>query len=311
METRIKLNNFITSLAQKNIISITRLDWTIKNNLDLYDYLIELHIGEFKTTGRGTSENESEAVIIAFSEAVERLIIKEHGIANSNGCAVHTDKNKSATNSKNELIERDCFLCYFYLGSDLKKVIVRDRNNLTLFFEKLGITYRNYLLYSADIHICLNVIYSKSGLIIGLGTSDDRNWSIYKSMVESIRQYIHLVHYNNNQSISLKEFKLIQKYTFNDHGNLLFDSEYRSTILSAFKTKNILKYHYPVDDFTSTQYNSLVFPDLPLIFTQTFNNNLQTLFLGDAHNNLNLNRLNQFKMPPTNNLINYMPHPLR
>jgi hypothetical protein len=311
VEARIKLNNYIKSLAEKKIISVTQLDWTKQYDLELYDYLIELQIGEFKTTGRGTSKNETEAIQIAFSEAVERLIIKEHGIANSSGCAVHLDREQSIINSRNELIERDCFLCYFYLGSNLKNHLVKEKNGLTLFFEKLGITYRNYLLYSSDIYISLNVIFDKSGLIFGLGVNNNKSQSIYKAMIESIRQYIHIIHFGNKQTMSVEEFRLKEDHSFNDHGNLLFDHKYLSKIFTKFREKIVLKYHYPQDGFISTQYGSTALPDLPLIFTRTNNKNLQSLYLGAPHNNINMKRLSEFNIPQKDSLNNNLPHPLR
>ncbi len=311
MEARIKLNNYIKSLAEKQIISIKELDWTKQYDLEIYDYLIELQIGKYKTTGRGTSKNETEAIQIAFSESVERLIIKEHAIANSSGCAVHIDQEQSIVNSKNELLERDCFLCFFYLGSDFKNHLTKEKNDLTLFFEKLGITYRNYLLYSSDIHISLNVIFDKSGLIFGLGTNKNKSQSIHKAMIESIRQYIHIIRFGNKQTISLDEFRLKENHSFNDHGNLLFDHEYLSKITSKFREKNTLNYHYSQDGFISTQYRSTSLPDLPLIFTRTNNENLQALYLGPPHNKINVKRLSEFNRHQKDSQINNLPHPLR
>lgn len=272
--------------------------------------MIELKVNGFKTTGRGTSGNESEAIYIAFSEAVERLIIKESKFPNSSGCAVHTDELNSIASSKNELIERDCFLCYFYLGSNLRKIEYKEKNNLTQFFKKLRITYRNYILYSDDIQICLNVIFHDSGLILGLGTNSNKEYAVHKAMIESIRQYIHIIHYKNAQSISLEEFKLKKNYTFNDHGNLLFNKAYLSNMLKSFKTKKRLEYFYPNKGFVSSQFKSAELSKVPLVFTRTTNKNLQSLFLGDVKNNINTKRIYDLQEEPKTILFN-LPHPLR
>ena len=129
-------------------------------------------------------------------------------------------------------------------------------------------------------------------------------------MVESVRQYIHIIHFDNKQSISLDEFKLKQNLTFNDHGNLLFNNEYLSKILAIYKSNNNINYFYPQMGFQSTEYLSLALPDLPLVFTKTSNENMQSLFLGQPLNRLNLKRLSEFKMS-NNFIINNLPHPLR
>ncbi len=310
METRNKLNTYIESLAEKNVISIKQLDWTAQYDLELYDYLIELQIGQFKTTGRGTDKDETTAIQIAFSEAVERLVIKEHNISNSSGCAVHLDQAQSSINSRNELIERDCFLCHFYLRSDFRKTRINEKNSLTTLFKKIGITYRNYLLCDSDIHICLNVIFSKSGIILGMGTNNNLEQAIFKAMIESVRQYIHIIHFSNKQTISLDELRQKQNLTFNDHGNLLFDIEYLAKVSDLLRTNECINYCYPQIGFKSTQYQSVILPDLPLVFTKTSNEYLQSLFLGQPHNNLNVKRLNEFKISQDNFLSN-LPHPLR
>ncbi|MBC7428170.1 MAG: hypothetical protein H7336_06135 [Bacteriovorax sp.] len=285
----------------------------------IFDIGIFIEVEGKVSHGRGTDDFEEVAYAKALSEALERASINYFNIKNTNGLAVHFDIDSAKKNGREELLERDAFLCHFLLG---KGFIERNPFNNKFNFEHLSnqnisIKFFEMCRYQDGVGI-LCIANGESfkrpfGNIFGSAFGDNEEIVFKKAYIEVLRLVMHIKD-KEIVSINLAKFKELEKYNFSDHGKLSLDLEYSKKI-NSFINENVLDMTKEVqsEDF---QYEildlSLIpLPNLPLHIVWTRNFKLQNLFTGKSEETkINMKRLSQvsncvieFKN------INSFPHP--
>jgi hypothetical protein len=284
MENQEKLTRHIERLAVSGQIIISRLDWTQEFDIDLHDYLVTYADPITKETfeGRGTDSDADKALIKAYAESVERYIMSQQDeLISTNGCAVHTDIAQAMLNARKELIERDLFsLCFLYniKRTQLKTVI--GNSSIQNLIDSRKDKIIQYQVFS-DFCMTATMILTRSGFLMGLGCDIDPKKSAEHSLIESTRQYVHTVVYNNKTEISLDEFKHKNELTYCDHGNLAFNKEYirRTRTFFARKPSSVPDLKYTVD-FNYVEYKHPLLTDSGLHFIRCQSPSLIELPIG-------------------------------
>ncbi|AGH95123.1 YcaO-like family protein [Pseudobdellovibrio exovorus] len=310
MELQKKLNTSIYNLTKRNVLKVSKIIWPQDFHNLIYDYHVDLSIDSFKTTGRGTATNADKALQIAFAEAYERLIILENNIPSSNGCAVFTDILTAQEKALCELQERDFFLLNYH-GGFLKSFRCFDLEEpFDRFHRKENISCRIFQNDLANKVFSLCFLQLESMCFIGMGLHISKYQAALTSHIEAFRQLLYFKNRRISTPTTIDQFSQIKKYSYNEHGNLLFDPKF-SDFFKNFIFQFSGKWVY--EDTSSTtsfvEYKSHVLKDIPLVFVRASNPNMLDLYRGFPDIDKIYKRL---KISSSLlNSINTFPHPIR
>lgn len=254
--------------------------------------------------GRGTSKDVHLAMKKSCCEAVERFFLHKNIVATSNGFAVHISSEQALESARNELIERDLFLCHFLTQTPFEKITIEDpwivdiqsylkAKDIELSFYSMGsINFVEGLLCS------ISGFQAKEpfGCILG-SAAGERNKIVMASFLEAFRNYSHL---NLKTAISLEQFleKSTTRIDFIDHGNLSLNLEYAKNLIEPLLFVNGFSVEETFDLDLDIHYFDKAdtpFNDAPLVVCRAISKNLQDMYTGEANaSKLNERRLRQF-----------------
>ena len=304
------------SLDNKKLLNLEVVYYTgLKDFLpEVEDIGINIKINNSTFHGRGTDLIEEIAYLKALSECIERATTYYSGIPNTNGVATHFDLSSAKANARDELIERDAFLCNFLLGSKLRKIQTRTINRIS---TKEIITLDYYEMSKCFLGIGVLAIMNSSHdfLSYGLAFSNYLEKSVEKSTFELLRDFVHFENNQNIQSITIEEFNISQHSNLNSHGNVSKSKKYLELFLNSIANNNLrtstLNYEEVDFSYKIISHHDL-FPNCPLHVVQAINPKLQTLFCGPTTpDKVNFSRLSEIAGRVVNeNDLNLLPHPI-
>lgn len=307
MESEDRLDEYIERLLSTGLATATLNKVSSDDEGVYYNYNVLLRpSSNIQVSGHGSSNDESQAIRIAFSEAYERLIVFENQFSTSNGCAVHTNLDTAIENAKNELIERDCFLTLFYLAHDYSKSEILNLKN---FVGQVYPGAKYYCLHSAE-NICIVMALecSLDKFLIGLGVGKSLSGALTKATQELMRQIIFYKYHPQKSNNYYQNFLNCSQHSPADHGLLAFDETYRSCLKKHFSKSYFVNYEIPPEPYFIINFSSRTLVDAPLHFVRAVNENAQQLFFGLPEGKISLSRMRGFKEDFSNSTI---PHPLK
>lgn len=244
--------------------------------------------------GLGNSHSSKAGHIIAAAEVLERVGMIHLGLRNSNGCAVHTTLDKARAGAKNELLERDAFLCHFHSQTPVSELPPECHGRLEeikFYTKAYGWDFDAGILQMADGSPCVLVgvnglsLPRPQGLFLGLGTGADYLSSLEKALPECLRFFdTQIRELNSIKSITLEEFKSLSKKGVSEHTRLGLDPEYGSkvwNILFANKSKTPKSQNYTYDIAYQDLELKEILVECPLIFTHASSKQLNNLSFGE------------------------------
>lgn len=286
---------------------------------DLFDVGIFIKIYNKTYYGRGSDENEEVAYCKALSEAIERSILAIYNLKNSNGLAVHPDLNIAIKNAQNELVERDAFLCHYFLNQGFDEVKINNPK-INLAISHLNFKVKFYELCRSKNSVGILCSFNGKdfikpfGNIMGTACGEDLDEVAEKALVEALRTFTFFNISAAPFSISEQEFFNTEDIDFSHHGKLSLDliySEKFELFLNNFKTS--IDCSYSKEIFKDIVLDPLLFPfpNVPLFFVKSSSDYLQNIFTGPTTaEEINWVRLNQLGRGIVNiSNINLTPHP--
>ena len=284
---------------------VEKLNWIQEFSPDLTDVAVEIVINDIKWTGWGIGQTQELACVKALAEALERAMMQENKIENSNGMAAHLSYELAQKNAIQELIERDLFLCHFYTHSPLN----RAPDNLV---TKVGLSsYREWLnahqidlslywLTDSGVVCCVDGrrAHSPFGYIIGAALKDDLYTSVKSAIFETARASFNFIKNKKmTSSLTIEEFAKLPSKNFADHGRLALDISYANTISWLFDSNTkILNNRKLLKIRTETLLSSNpILRSCPLHFVRASSIEMQSLFIGEPkEEKMNFQALRQF-----------------
>ncbi|MBC7420081.1 MAG: YcaO-like family protein [Bdellovibrio sp.] len=235
----LKINNSL-NFFENNYIKSLNNKW--------FDFSAEILLNGQKYEGRGIDDSSEIAITKAIYEAIERTLLEENDIDNSNGVAISNSIEFSKESAKNELIERHLFLRHWInlIGYNYLS------NEDTKFFEKIFYTYfpstinvnffETESIQSQKCVLCIATGEKHSqqfGAVIGLSAKPNQTYAIKHSFFEMLSTTSHDFNLNTfSENITLDQFKNIKDITFNDHGKLAKNFPYYKNFSFLFNKNN-------------------------------------------------------------------------
>lgn len=257
-------------------------------------------IGGRSHFGLSVHNDQMAAQVISAVEAYERAFMHSRGIVNSSGCAVHTDRNTCITNAQNELMERDAYLRFHFLGNTFNKLTPPSDSLMSTCqkeLQKLGIKL-HFGSIGENIHgnACIAIADGRNktknpfGLMIGLGFESTLQASLEKSFYEIIR-FIDGSYSDNFpiEPMSFEQFYKLDKPGVHEHIGLGMDMEYADFLLLNYMKTNEPKQgipHSPKLKDITVKANIEGLSNCPLYFSQAISDDLIGIEFGNdpAHN---------------------------
>lgn len=311
--------NKILSLHKDLNLNIVQFDWPARYGFPLYDIEAQIEYLGIKCEGRGTAKTEEGALSKALCEAIERYIVNAKKLGSSNGTACHISIENAQKCAENELLERDAFLCHFYLNVpameygpfDAKGLInqaktVLNEMNINLSFALMaGANNSTIALCKAN-----GENYKlKFGDIFGLAFGDDSS-SFEHALFEVLRDVFAIADSGIN-TISLGEFEKINLHNPNDHLKLSLDFDYSSMVSFPTNSKTLNRPTLNTVELHSTEIQDELLKKLGLYFIQTKSDHVQNIFWGNFNTDkINYKRLESYReLGLTGAGIRKYPHP--
>jgi len=314
---------WIVNNATKLKMKVEHLDWIGPFFPEIEDVHVIININDKIYKGRGHSNTQDNALKKAISEAVERIVGLEFA-ESTNGIASHFRLDLAKENARNELIERDLFLCHFMTNTPF--IFSRDLTNLIpegvrSYISDEGDSISIYSMRHNSIGkglVCLISGKDIWGGIVGLsfGTECDQQL-VVKATLEAFRLYWHRRSRKSLHSgLPIHKFLEQTSWTFVDHGNLCLNLEYFKSIQHLFSAEKKIEtaalVYYDLTEFSfeilSDKYSDLY--DCPLYVVRCTSPYAQKLLAGPFNSeNFSIEGLRRF----TNNNeyhVNKLPHPV-
>lgn len=274
-------------------------------HLDGYsDYEVTLNYLDHVATGRKASRSAIQALEIALSEAIERAVFHEGLFYTTNGMAAYPNVDGARLHAKQELIERDLFLCHYltmtpFYPYPFQHPLVGD-------LWKLGIEMSFHRTASWNNCSCVVAIASGEkfkrpfSYIIGSGASANLSDAASKAILEAALNVIHVIEDKTSTAISLGDFLSIEMPGVEDQLRMAMSFDVREGIkpLLQYRTDKVIPNVSAEND--AFEFQVLHQPDVeqsraPLYVVRCFNRDLQKLFFGKTTNDkVNFERLQHF-----------------
>jgi hypothetical protein len=285
---------------------------------NLFDIGISISVNNKIYYGRGSDIVEEVAYCKALSEAIERAALKIYDIENTNGLAVHPVLDDAKNNAKNELIERDAFLCHYLLkkGFDIldfefKEVELFLKDNININFYELC----NYSNNTGVMCVASGINHQAPfGLVIGSAFGDSILDCGYKALIEVMRGVAYILETPKRSSLNETEFNELTEISFKHHGELALNVEYCKNFLTLINSNKLrIDNNVPKDSFEFEELSNDLFPiaNMPLYIVRCKNKKIQNLYSGHTEpSKINLQRLSEVNMANVLfNDVNLTPHP--
>ena len=224
-------NNKRIELILKNAsaldLKVKKLSWGELYYDRLVDFRISINLFGEIVTGTGIDCNEDMAFLKAFSEAVERSYCKKLNLR-SHGVSAHWSKEEAINCSKNELIERDIFLCHFLTGTAARRIqndeVIRLNSILS---EKSGRLKVYELTMLNGRHVILAVgEKGHIGSVIGVAANKKYELAVEKSILECLSRLDFEL--NNTENLLVREHLVdpIDHYNYHLMNRSLQDTDF-------------------------------------------------------------------------------------
>lgn len=187
-----------------------------------FEYRVFVNLFDKEVQGIGIDFDENIAFLKAFSEAIERAYCLKFQISGS-AVAAHWSKEDAFSNAKDELIERDAFLTKYLLGKVAKSILTNslvDEINLLLNGKAKIELFDISSVEGIYSYLVVGKIKT-GGIVVGLGTSKDKDEAIQKAIFESVSRISYFLDYGVSSSTD-KEDNLLENIQSNDFLNSNF-----------------------------------------------------------------------------------------
>lgn len=281
----------------------------------IHDIEVTIKLKDQKFKGRGTSLDEEEAYLKAFSESIERAATEHYKLSTTNGLAAHSIIEKAKNNAMRELIERDAFMCHHLLSSRLKLLSSDKVSSNSLAEYKLEIKELCRTHLGVGIFVSLTGLEHSPafGLISGSSFHSDEKIATSSALIEMLREFDYINETKNYSNISIDDFMKISNFTFVNHGQLSKNTSYTIANLQRIEKTNLsLNFCYEKEDFNYIELNlDFISNKIPIKLVQAQNPKLQPLFLGPTTlDKINFNRLSEISKKSVHfEDLNHFPHP--
>ena len=333
MATTEKLIKYMLDNQEALDLEVEHFNWTKSWGLNLYDLEVKITIDDRFFTGRGTDENQELAFCKASAEALERATVFYSPLKNSNGVAAHIDRSKAIEASKNELLERDIYLCHYLTTIPMKRIdydkIAKKDKIIKGIIVKLAAKELDLHILEMNsaldnIHtICVAVFGEQStspfGMTIGFGTNADLITAIKSALFESMRNVSNFMENPKDiPAIDVIQFWASETITGREHLQLSKSFIFTSHVKDYFEKSN---HTYENTYSWNTEVNAIVteevVADIPLLNNAPLHvyysssDKVQDLYFGEINEDkINLSRLSQFAGKEVAiESLPYMPHP--
>lgn len=306
---------------------IEEFQWPKEINISINDIQVNIEFDGIKATGRSVDENESSALLKAIAESIERWVLQKYNLPSSNGIAAHTNLVEAQISARNELLERDNFLCHYLTRTPWshanKKILelnpiykIAQINNFQIEIGWIKSFLDQYVVISLAKNITQKNNSNVQGIYLGLACTNTLEASILKSFNELTMTLGHALTNGKSNPISLEQFNNLSEWGPEVHGKLALHKNNQNQFINSFHFSNDFNNHQDSilqsNKQINFEYKQFDIPEVfnPFIVVQAINPNLQNLFFGPTEFcKLNMNRLNDFKKIEISNL-NFFPHPL-
>lgn len=268
------------------------------------------HRGQ-KFSGRSQARTFRLAITKAAAEATERLAVESHVNLGetSSGFAVHPNLKTAQILGRNEIIERDVFLCHFFTGTpffDVSNSSLRDskvESDFARRLAKVGITLKLGMMpYDRKLAVFIACAFGKKfrrpfGVALGLGCSQNTQKAIRKSVFECWANLMPIVSDLEFESTSIARIRALKKIGVDHHSDLALNLKEGSKLADMFQRRPIELVKEPDVDFIfeRIKLRQTVFRGFPFFISRCKSPSLQSLFFGFSNEkNINENRLHSF-----------------
>ena len=300
-----KINRWVLDNSKTLNLKVHKLSWPESFGLALHDFEVSFQLGGNTFIGRGQSHQLDLAFTKASVEACERALCSEYRI-NSTGVAGHSDLKDAKKLARNELLERDLFLCYFLTNTKFQKI--RPRLNDKVNYEKIsselnkkGIRVDFYSLsghkglHTTFVSACL----PNNGIIVGLSSEANQIKSEEKAFLETLINSVAYLDQTLHSKIELKNLDSLETFQSMHHQRFnLMDNSIKRLTPHLDKVDN--KDFIPSTLLTASKEYELVSSNeilkkCPAKFSISHSDNVQKVFYGPTkQEHINFKRLSSF-----------------
>lgn len=308
-------------------LEIEVFQWPKELGLSIFDIEVHIEYDGIMATGRSVDGSEDSANLKALAESIERWALHKYKQYSSNGLATHTDLKQAQLNARNELLERDSFLCHYltktaWHSADQK---ILENNQIYLLSQandfQIQIGWKKtFLNQIVAIALAKNITQKESpltkGFCLGLACHLDLDFAINKAFNELTMALGHALTHGKSNPMNLDQFNSLKDWGPDDHGKLALHRDNQNQYMLMFEftgAKNTTSHNLTnSEDYTGFEFKTFELPTIfePFKVVQAINPKLQNLYFGPTlMSNLNISRLRNFKDISISEL-NFFPHPL-
>ncbi len=316
-----RLKIWLIENSEKYNIEFTELTWTKEIIPVISDFECSIIFRSKKFIGRGSAFGKDLAMIKAFVEAFEGILVGEMKLKNSSGLAGHTNPLDAKLNSQRELIERDTFLCHFLTGLKFPETtayteLIESALNA---FSKHKVTFSFYeLSLSKTLDFSMVVASGASakdpwGMIMSTAVESGYENAQLKAFIEASRAVSHKIFKNDPLAKDIEEEPGFAAAGLKEHAQNALALNYIDKFRSNFKKSRIIPEYLSPEKITSELLNFdilLEFKAMPLSYFISTAVQYQPLYFGHNKSGANLNRLQNFLGSNQFDLPTFL-HPLR
>lgn len=311
--------HWLTTSAEKCGITFSTRDW-LHPPPRFPKQIVYAH-GSYRDReyfGIGHAESSRLAHVIAAAEVLERIGMASAAYSNSNGCAVHTDRNLARHSARAELLERDSFLCHYYSATPCLPLpeTLRERfAEIRDFVSSHGRDFSAGILLNEEHLPCVIAamngfgMSTAEGMFLGLGTSETVETAFDKAIAECLRFLdVHLE--KKTEPLTLEEFTRMKPKGVKEHIRLAIHPDFGRTAWDRLfppaerKSRPLRKLDYHYEEFPLSD----IFPGCPLHFVRATCKDLAMVEFGDRwERSFSPELVQRFHPGP---LPGILPHPL-
>ena len=287
MANRERIKHILNN-AEKLCLKVMRPKHIQKYIPNAFEYRVFVNLFDNEIQGIGIDFDEDIAFLKAFSEAVERAYCLKLQLSGS-AVAAHWSKEDAISNAKDELVERDAFLTKYLLGKVAKSILTNslvDEINLLLNGKAKIELFDISSVEGIYSYLVVGKIKT-GGIVIGLGTSKDKNKAIQKAIFESVSRVSYFLDYgvpsSNNEESNLLEN--IQSDEFLKSNFYLRSKENKETNPNLEKLKEDISYEI-IGNLSE------IVPELNIVIAQATSPSYQGMYKGELNESIiNFERL--------------------
>lgn len=187
---------WINENHSRHSIKVREFTWPFQLGLPIFDYEISMTLEGIQYKGRGQSSNETEAIVKALAECIERLHCGWHQLHTS-GVAAHFTNDDAKLNAVRELHEHDSVFCHLLTGRLPSATSVPQKiSELTGSFSNKDLSFEFYKEPGAGLAVTFAV---RANTVVSLGLGYGPN-ALVRSAAECLPNAANFV-FNKGQSL--------------------------------------------------------------------------------------------------------------